>query len=45
MARTSDTANKPVGGNKAKRKALKVGMKCAFTYQGSGTESKKIACE
>ncbi len=34
-----------VGGNKAKRKALKVGMKCAFTYQGSGTESKKIACE
>ncbi|MEE8623675.1 MAG: tripartite tricarboxylate transporter substrate-binding protein, partial [Alphaproteobacteria bacterium] len=34
-----------VGGKKAKRKALKVGMKCAFTYQGSGTESKKIACE
>ncbi len=34
-----------VGGKEAKRKALKVGMKCAFTYQGSGTESKKIACE
>ncbi|MFQ5766230.1 MAG: Bug family tripartite tricarboxylate transporter substrate binding protein, partial [Rhodospirillales bacterium] len=34
-----------VGGKKAKRKALKVGMTCAFTYQGSGTESKKIACE
>ena len=34
-----------IGGTKTKRKALKVGMTCAFTYQGSGTESKKIACE
>ena len=34
-----------IGGKKVKRKKLKVGMKCAFTYQGSGTESKKIACE
>ena len=34
-----------IGGKKVKRKKLKVGMKCAFTYQGSGTESKKIDCK
>jgi tripartite-type tricarboxylate transporter receptor subunit TctC len=32
-----------IGGKKVKRKKLKVGMKCAFTFQGSA--AKKIACE
>ncbi|MCZ6745550.1 MAG: tripartite tricarboxylate transporter substrate-binding protein [Alphaproteobacteria bacterium] len=32
-----------IGGKKAKRKKLKVGMKCEFTFQGSA--AKKIACE
>ncbi|NQV56845.1 MAG: hypothetical protein HQ503_13380, partial [Rhodospirillales bacterium] len=31
-----------VGGKKAKRKALKVGMSCAFTFQGSA--AKQISC-
>ena len=32
-----------IGGKKAKRKKLKVGMKCEFTFQGSA--AKKIDCE
>ena len=32
-----------VGGKKAKRKELKVGMNCKFTYQGSS--AKKIECQ
>ena len=32
-----------IGGKKAKRKNLKVGMKCAFTFQASA--AKKIDCE
>ncbi len=32
-----------IGGKKVKRKNLKVGMKCAFTFQASA--AKKIACE
>lgn len=34
-----------VAGKKAKRKHLKVGMRCDFTWQGSGTTAKKIACK
>jgi hypothetical protein len=32
-----------IGGQKAKRKQLEVGMNCNFTYQGS--EAKEIACQ
>ena len=32
-----------VGGKEAKRKALKVGMNCKFTFQGSS--AKKIDCQ
>ena len=31
-----------IGGKKTKRKNIKVGMKCEFTYSGPGSESKKI---
>lgn len=34
-----------VDGKKAKRKAIKMGMDCTFTYLGPGTESKKIDCK
>ncbi len=34
-----------VGGNKAKRKALKVGMTCAIKYEGSGTEAATLKCK
>jgi len=34
-----------VDGKKAKRKAIKMGMNCTFTYLGPGTESKKIDCK
>jgi tripartite-type tricarboxylate transporter receptor subunit TctC len=33
-----------VGGKKAKRKNLKVGMKCAIAYQGTGSTAKSIKC-
>jgi tripartite-type tricarboxylate transporter receptor subunit TctC len=34
-----------VDGKKAKRKAVKVGMTCTFTYPGPGSEAKKIDCK
>jgi hypothetical protein len=34
-----------IGGKKAKRKAVKVGMTCAFKHQGKGSRAKAIACE
>jgi hypothetical protein len=34
-----------VNGKKAKRKAVKVGMTCTFTYPGAGTEAKTIDCK
>ena len=34
-----------VGGKKAKRKAVKVGMTCTFTYPGPGEEAEKIDCK
>ena len=34
-----------VGGKKAKRKAVKVGMSCTFTYPSPGSEAKKIDCK
>ncbi len=33
-----------IGGKKVKRKAIKVGMKCAFHYYGNKTRAKKIVC-
>ena len=34
-----------INGKKAKRKAIKVGMTCTFTYPGPGSEAKKIDCK
>ena len=34
-----------VNGKKAKRKKVKVGMTCTFTYPGPGMEAKKIDCK
>jgi len=34
-----------VGGKKAKRKAIRVGMSCRFVYSGAGEESKSIDCD
>jgi hypothetical protein len=34
-----------VNGKKAKRKAIKVGMTCTFTYPGPGSEAKKVDCK
>jgi tripartite-type tricarboxylate transporter receptor subunit TctC len=34
-----------IGGKKTKRKNVKVGMTCTFTYPGAGQEAKKIACK
>ncbi len=34
-----------IGGKKAKRKAIKVGMTCTFTYPGPGQEAKKVDCK
>ncbi|MGB0577909.1 MAG: hypothetical protein ACPGPC_17435 [Alphaproteobacteria bacterium] len=34
-----------IAGKKAKRKAIKVGMKCAFHYYGNKTTAKKIVCD
>ena len=33
-----------INGKKAKRKAIKVGMNCAFHYYGNKTRAKKIIC-
>ena len=33
-----------IGGNKESRKKIKVGMACDISYQGDGTEAKKVAC-
>ncbi|MDX1483962.1 MAG: hypothetical protein R3229_05720 [Alphaproteobacteria bacterium] len=40
-SRTAVTLN----GKKVKRKAIKVGMTCTFTYPGPGSEAKKIDCK
>jgi hypothetical protein len=34
-----------VDGKKVKRKKIKIGMSCTFTYLGPGSESKKIDCK
>ncbi len=34
-----------VNGKKAKRKAIKVGMTCTFTYPGPGEEAKRVDCK
>ncbi|HSR55236.1 MAG TPA: hypothetical protein VLN73_03275 [Alphaproteobacteria bacterium] len=34
-----------INGKKAKRKNVKVGMTCTFTYPGAGMEAKKIDCK
>jgi tripartite-type tricarboxylate transporter receptor subunit TctC len=34
-----------VGGKKAKRKAVKVGMTCTFTYPGAGQEATNVDCK
>jgi hypothetical protein len=34
-----------VNGKKAKRKAIKMGMTCTFTYPGPGEEAKNIDCK
>ncbi len=33
-----------IGGKKTKRKNLKVGMKCAVSYKGNGSEAKSVKC-
>ncbi|HSR55902.1 MAG TPA: hypothetical protein VLN73_06650, partial [Alphaproteobacteria bacterium] len=40
-SRTTVTIN----GKKTKRKNVKVGMTCTFTYPGAGMEAKKIDCK
>ncbi len=34
-----------IGGKKAKRKAIKVGMTCKIVYKGSGTRAKSLDCK
>ena len=34
-----------VGGKKAKRKTVKMGTMCTFTYLGPDSEAKKIDCK
>ena len=34
-----------VNGKKAKRKAVKVGMTCTFTYPSPGSEAKRVDCK
>ncbi len=34
-----------INGKKAKRKAIKVGMTCTFTYPSPGSEAKKVDCK
>ena len=34
-----------IGALGAKRKKIKVGMKCTFTYPGPGQEAKKVDCK
>jgi tripartite-type tricarboxylate transporter receptor subunit TctC len=34
-----------IDGKKAKRKAIKVGMTCTFTYPGAGQEAKRVDCK
>ena len=33
-----------VNGKKAKRKAVKAGMRCTFNYPGPGEEAKNVDC-
>jgi len=34
-----------INGKKTKRKNIKVGMTCTFTYPGAGSEAKKVDCK
>ena len=34
-----------INGKKAKRKAIKVGMTCTFTYPSAGSEAKRVDCK
>jgi hypothetical protein len=34
-----------IDGKKTKRKKIKVGMTCTFTYPGAGQEAKKVDCK
>jgi hypothetical protein len=46
MAKVSGSRTKvTIGGKKAKRKNIKIGMTCTFTYPGPGQEAKKIDCK
>jgi tripartite-type tricarboxylate transporter receptor subunit TctC len=46
MAKVSGSRTKlTVNGKKAKRKAVKVGMTCTFTYPGAGQEAQKVDCK
>jgi tripartite-type tricarboxylate transporter receptor subunit TctC len=46
MARVSGSGTKvTIKGKKAKRKAIKVGMTCTFTYPSAGSQAKSIACK
>jgi tripartite-type tricarboxylate transporter receptor subunit TctC len=46
LAKVSGSRTKvTINGKKAKRKAIKVGMTCTFTYPGPGSEAKKIDCK
>jgi hypothetical protein len=46
LAKVSGSRTKvTINGKKAKRKAVKVGMTCTFTYPSPGSEAKKIDCK
>ncbi len=46
MARVSGSGTKvTIDGKKAKRKAIKVGMTCTFTYPSPGSQAKAVSCK
>ncbi|MDH3242180.1 MAG: tripartite tricarboxylate transporter substrate-binding protein [Alphaproteobacteria bacterium] len=46
MARVSGSGTKvTIDGKKAKRKAIKTGMTCTFTYPSAGSQAKSVACK
>ena len=46
MARVSGSGTKvTINGKKAKRKAIKTGMTCTFTYPSPGSQAKSVACK
>jgi hypothetical protein len=46
MAKLSSSKTKvTIKGKKAKRKDVKVGMTCTFTYPGPGKRAKKVDCK